>query len=269
MHGLHVCVFLPISPILYCVCQLTPLTGSSVEKIPNTSHCQQATLTAKYTAAWEQDLILSPQSYMWVHVREFHGWPSDAYPRAHAHFADGRLFSHLCAKAYFLPLTMSPLSVGEIFMRRGSSPLLFFFFFFFFWSPDVRSGYASYAEKLGIVTPQTQKGERRGEKSGEYTRTSRRETGEERSRRGGRERDRGSWGRGGRMSGEQTRGGHWVRRVLKKPQRKWRERQGWEERMSSAAWLGKRLVNQSKLDNSLPTSPRFHITRAQWMKIGD
>lgn len=35
------------------------------------------------------------------------------------------------------------------------------------------------------------------------------------------------------------------------------------ERMSSAAWPGKRLVNQLKLDNSLPTSPQFHITRAR------
>lgn len=39
--------------------------------------------------------------------------------------------------------------------------------------------------------------------------------------------------------------------------------------MSSAAWLGKRLVNQLKLDNSLPPSPQFHMARAQWMKIGD
>lgn len=33
--------------------------------------------------------------------------------------------------------------------------------------------------------------------------------------------------------------------------------------MSSVVWLGKRLVNQLKLDNSLPTSPQFHITSAQ------
>lgn len=50
-----------------------------------------------------------------------------------------------------------------------------------------------------------------------------------------------------------------MRRDLKKPPREWRETQGWEERMS----LGKRLVNQLKVDNGLPASPQFHIMRAQ------
>lgn len=36
----------------------------------------------------------------------------------------------------------------------------------------------------------------------------------------------------------------------------------WEERMSSAAWPGKRLVNQLKLDNSLLTLPQSHIMEA-------
>lgn len=31
-----------VSPRCFCVCQLTPLAGSSVEKMPNTSRCQQA-----------------------------------------------------------------------------------------------------------------------------------------------------------------------------------------------------------------------------------
>lgn len=46
------------------------------------------------------------------------------------------------------------------------------------------------------------------------------------------------------------------------PQKASEEVEG-EARMSSAARLGKRLVNQLKLDNSLTTSPRFHIMRAQ------
>ena len=48
------CLF-PRYPGLRCVCQLTPLTGSPVEKMPNTDRCQQpGTLAAKYTPAWEQ-----------------------------------------------------------------------------------------------------------------------------------------------------------------------------------------------------------------------
>lgn len=42
-------------------------------------------------------------------------------------------------------------------------------------------------------------------------------------------------------------------------------RRGWVVQQG----LGKRLVNQWKVDNSLSASPQFHIMRAQWMKIGD
>lgn len=39
----HLCLLLPVlPPFRLCVCQLTPLAGSSVEKMPNTSRCQQA-----------------------------------------------------------------------------------------------------------------------------------------------------------------------------------------------------------------------------------
>lgn len=37
--------------------------------------------------------------------------------------------------------------------------------------------------------------------------------------------------------------------------------------MSSAPWRGKRLVNQSKLDNRFTTPPRFRITTAHKQEI--
>lgn len=43
-----------------------------------------------------------------------------------------RLFSHIYARVYFLPLTTSPLSVGVIFTRKKNSSLSSPFFFSFF-----------------------------------------------------------------------------------------------------------------------------------------
>ncbi|KAI4803126.1 hypothetical protein KUCAC02_006682, partial [Chaenocephalus aceratus] len=51
---------------------------------------------------------------------------------------------------------------------------------------------------------------------------------------------------------------HWVRRVLKKPQRKCRERKGCEERMSSVAWLGKRNNLSSQENVTLPCQLLLH-----------
>lgn len=139
----HICLsvcFSPLPPSLLCASD-DPCCGFFCQEDTKYQGLPTGAVMAKYTPVWEQNPIYPVSCtraripYVRVHVRSC-AMQVHALLNKHAcvHLTGDRLFSHLCARAYFLPLTISPLSVGEIFMRKGEqpSPLLFF------WSPDVR-----------------------------------------------------------------------------------------------------------------------------------
>ena len=129
----------PICPSVFASPCATPISAVRVSADPSCGFfCREdakyqslptGAVMAKYTPVCEQDSIY-PVSRMCECMHE-HSMRACACPHApeYAHKPcfnprSDCLSSHLCARAYFLPLTISPLSVSVIFMRKGNNPLL-------------------------------------------------------------------------------------------------------------------------------------------------